>query len=120
MIQGSLQVAASKCNNNNETSVIVLAVTAGGLQPGGAVLPVPAWRTLAAPGPVKVGPALAVVAAHPRTALQCAVPPIPAGDAETGAVLTLAVLLTPEHQQVSHLTSSGLQSESYLASQSLF
>ena len=77
------------------TSVIVLAVTAGGLQPGGAVLPVPAGRTLAAPGPVEVCPALPVVAAHVGATFQGAVAPIPAGHTETGPVLTLAVLLAP-------------------------
>ena len=100
------------------TSVIVLAITAGGLQPGGAVLSVPAGRTLAAPGAVEVCPALAVVAAHVGTSFQGAVPPVPAGDAETGPVLTLAVLLTPEHRQ---LSLGQLQSsQPYLASQSLF
>ena len=77
------------------TSIIVLPITAGGLQPGGAVLAVPAGRTLAAPGAVEVCPALPVVAAHGGAALQCAVTSIPAGDAETGPVLTLTVLLTP-------------------------
>ena len=77
------------------TSVIVLAVTAGGLQPGGAVLAVPAGGALASPGPVEVGPALPVVAAHVGAAFQGAVAPIPAGHTETGPVLTLAVLLTP-------------------------
>ena len=84
------------------TSVIVLAVTAGGLQPGGAVLSVPARSTLAAPGAVEVSPALAVVAAHVRAALQRAVPAVPSGDTETGPVLTLAVLLTPNHHHHHH------------------
>ena len=102
------------------TSVIVLAVTAGGLQPGGAVLAVPAGGALASPGSVEVGPALAVVAAHGGTAFQRAVAPIPAGDTETGPVLTLAVLLTPEHRHLSEDHRLPQSPESYLASQSLF
>ena len=67
---------------------------------------------------MEVSPALPVVAAHLRAALQGAVAPVPAGDTETGAVLTLAVLLTPEHHQ---LSPGQLQdSQPYLASQSLF
>ena len=67
---------------------------------------------------MEVSPALAVVAAHVRAALQGAVAPVPAGDTETGAVLTLAVLLTPEHH---HLSLGQLQgSQPYLGSQSLF
>ena len=69
---------------------------------------------------MEVGPALAVVAAHVGAALQGAVPSIPAGDTETGPVLTLAVLLTPEHRHLSEDHRLPLSPQSYLASQSLF
>ena len=100
------------------TSVIVLAVTAESLQPGGAVRPVPARPALAPPLPVEVCPALAVVGAHVGAALYGAVTTVPSRHTETGPVLALTVLLAPDNHH--HDGEGGEGGSAHLASQSLF
>ena len=77
------------------TSVIVEAVPALSLEPGGAVGAVPARLALAAPLAGEGGATRAVAGARGGAALDGAVPPVPARHAETRAVLTLAVQRAP-------------------------
>jgi len=83
----------SLAQNPALTLVVVLTVAAVELQSDAAVRSVPALVAAALPLALAADAALAVSGAAVGTALDGAVLPVPAGDAQTGAVLALAVLV---------------------------
>lgn len=78
------------------TFVVVQAVAAILLQEHAAIFPIPAVGAATLPLGIPVELALPVARARVGAALHRAVLPVPARDAEAGAVLALAVLVAPQ------------------------